>query len=309
MFYKSGEKVENIGADEISGDAFVTGYFTSVEFEKLCKSGAELPFPSVGFEDNNFRTKIDVFDDYSLCTVRVISPDIDICSETLLAFIIAKNLFIVISIRDAEHKSKTLFDEAVERFSEKEVTAEKFVFAFLDSIISEDGRILENTEYEIGKLEDKVLRDYDCKNFNEQLMLYKKKLLILRNFYEQLADIGHELQENENEIFDSENLRCFGIFTDRAERLCSNVKLLRESLVQLREVYQANSDLRLNNTMKLFTVITTLFSPLSFIVGWYGMNFDNMPELKWKYGYLCVIIVCAAAVAFYVYIFKKKKLL
>ncbi|MDD6276552.1 MAG: CorA family divalent cation transporter, partial [Clostridia bacterium] len=195
------------------------------------------------------------------------------------------------------------------RFNQKPVTLEKFISAFLENIISGDGKALEKIEYDISMLEDKVVRDYDCKNFNEQLMIYKKKLLILRNYYEQLIEIGHELFENENKIFSVDNLRYFKVFTEKTERLCSNVCLLRESIVQLREVYQANLDLRLNNTMKLFTVITTIFSPLSFIAGWYGMNFKNMPELNWKYGYISVIVVCIAAVCICLYIFKKKKLM
>ena len=68
-------------------------------------------------------------------------------------------------------------------------------------------------------------------------------------------------------------------------------------------------DYNLNNTMKIFTVVTTVFLPLSLIVGWYGMNFTNMPELTWKYGYLAVILLSVAVVIFCFWFFKKKKLL
>ncbi len=68
-------------------------------------------------------------------------------------------------------------------------------------------------------------------------------------------------------------------------------------------------DYNLNNIMKLFTVITTIFLPLTLIVGWYGMNFTNMPELTWQYGYPAVIVFSVIVVMFCVIAFKKYKLL
>ena len=111
----------------------------------------------------------------------------------------------------------------------------------------------------------------------------KKKLLILHNYYEQLIDVGEELLENRNDIFDDEHLHYFKLFTKKAERLSQSVERLRESIVQLREANQANMDYNLNYVMKMFTVVTTVFLPLTLIVGWYGMNLKHMPELSWKY--------------------------
>lgn len=68
-------------------------------------------------------------------------------------------------------------------------------------------------------------------------------------------------------------------------------------------------DYNLNNIMKLLTVITTVFLPLTLIVGWYGMNFVNMPELTWKYGYLGVILFSVAVILFCIVAFKKHRLL
>ena len=59
--------------------------------------------------------------------------------------------------------------------------------------------------------------------------------------------------------------------------------------------------------MKIFTIVTSIFLPLTLIVGWYGMNFENMPELTWKYGYLAVIICCIAMVVGMIGYFKHKK--
>ena len=69
----------------------------------------------------------------------------------------------------------------------------------------------------------------------------------------------------------------------------------------------ATLNYNLNNTMKLFTIVTIIFQPLTLIVGWYGMNFTNMPELVWKFGYIYVIVLSITVVAGILFYFKKKK--
>lgn len=69
----------------------------------------------------------------------------------------------------------------------------------------------------------------------------------------------------------------------------------------------ATLNYNLNNTMKLFTMVTIIFQPLTLIVGWYGMNFKYMPELGWKFGYLYVIVLSIVVVGVILYWFKKRK--
>lgn len=60
----------------------------------------------------------------------------------------------------------------------------------------------------------------------------------------------------------------------------------------MREAYQSQLEIQQNDLMKVFTVVTTVFLPLNLITGWYGMNFGDMPELSWHYGYGSIIVVC-----------------
>ncbi len=76
--------------------------------------------------------------------------------------------------------------------------------------------------------------------------------------------------------------------------------------MQVREIYQSQIDIRQNQIMKVLTVVTTVFLPLSLIAGWYGMNFSGMPELQWPFGYPLVILISVLVVAVTCWFFKKK---
>ena len=93
----------------------------------------------------------------------------------------------------------------------------------------------------------------------------------------------------------------------RLGRLRNEAQLLREYCLQVRELFQAEIDILQNRIMKILTIVTTIFLPLSLLAGWYGMNFTGMPELTWKYGYPAVIAVSILVVAVCLWIMKKKK--
>ncbi len=94
--------------------------------------------------------------------------------------------------------------------------------------------------------------------------------------------------------------------TSRADRLLHNVINLRDYVTQVREAYQNQLDISLNKTMKLFTVITTIFLPLTLIVGWYGMNLQ-MPEYSWAFGYPIVVGISLLVIGGCILFFKRKK--
>ena len=134
-----------------------------------------------------------------------------------------------------------------------------------------------------------------------------QELRRLKRYYEQLDSIFDELAENDNSLLGKQNTRRFANLGNRMERYLNAVQSLRESVAQLREAYQSQLSIQQNDLMKIFTVVTAVFLPLTLLVGWYGMNFVGMPELHWKYGYPAVILVSVGIVAALVIYFKKKK--
>ena len=185
---------------------------------------------------------------------------------------------------------------------------ERFIYDFLETIINRDLHILESYETELADIEEDILdpsTETDLTRVNE----IRNDLRNLRIHYEQLVDLGQEFQENENNFFKHENTRYFRLFTDRVTRLHDFAASLRDYTMQLRDMYRTQIEVKQNRIMTILTIVTTIFMPLTLIVGWYGMNFKYMPELDTRWGYPIVIGVSAFIIFSGLLFFKKKKLL
>ena len=156
---------------------------------------------------------------------------------------------------------------------------ERFIYDFLDYIVKDDLRLMERYEDELDSMEQAII-DGDENLPSGRLNDIRNEIRYLRIHYEQLMDLAAEFEENENGFFDLENLRYFRLFINRAERLHEESMSLRDYTMQLRDLYKAHLDLKQNRIMTVLTVVTTIFMPLTLIVGWYGMNFKYMPELE-----------------------------
>ena len=185
---------------------------------------------------------------------------------------------------------------------------ERFLYDFLVQIIREDQPLMERYEHELESIEKSILRaEADETESLARLNEIRGDILDLRTHYEQLLDLGQELEENENSFFKEENVRYFRLFVNKIQRLQDSSAALRDYTVQLRDLYQSQLDVKQNRIMTVLTVVTTIFMPLTLIVGWYGMNFRYMPELNTKWGYPAVIVVSVLIVIGSLIYFKKKK--
>jgi magnesium transporter len=216
-------------------------------------------------------------------------------------------MLIVVEVDDHDGSSREKFLCALEKYSPQNITLQKLIYSFLDTLVGDDMKIIEDTGIIINKLEELVLKDKANENFNLQLLQLKKELHNIHNYYEQLVDISEALEDNENDIFDNEDLRYISNYTNKVIRMREDIRSLSSAVVHLQDAYSSFLELKLNHTMKVFTVITSIFFPLTVIVGWYGMNFQSMPEFTWKYGYLFVIVLSIFVVALLVIIVKKRK--
>lgn len=167
---------------------------------------------------------------------------------------------------------------------------ERFIYDFMEQIIINDLPLLERYEKELDVMEDSILAGNED-SIMSRLVDIRGEILDLRAHYEQLIDMGQEFEENENSFFSSKNLRFFRMFTERTERLLTIVTNLKDHTMQVRDLYHAQLEKKQNKIMTFLTIISTIFMPLTLIVGWYGMNFKYMPELDSPVAYPIVIII------------------
>ncbi len=183
---------------------------------------------------------------------------------------------------------------------------ERFLYDFLEQIVSPDLERLEMLEQSLDRMEAEILSG-DPEAALSKLNAVRGDLLDLSLHYGQLMDLGQELEENENGFFSEENLRFFRLFTSRAIRLKEMTSNLRDYTVQLRDLIQTQVDVKQNRIITLLTVVTTIFTPLTLLTGWYGMNFKYMPELNYRWSYPVVIAVTLIIAVGSLIYFKKKK--
>ncbi len=164
---------------------------------------------------------------------------------------------------------------------------------------------LESLENELNDFDEKLSVERDLEKYSKKIMYYKKYLIKLKHHYEQINYIidffaGHSelltLQEEKDKLY---------MLTRRIPKLVKEVVSFMDTLSQTRENYQAQIQIKQSNLMKIFTIITVVFTPLQFIVGWYGMNLI-MPEFGFRYSYPIVITLCVITIVTLIAIFKKK---
>lgn len=182
----------------------------------------------------------------------------------------------------------------------------RFLYDFFEQLIARDLHRLEKLEDRIEALEDRVLAD-ELDGFSAPMTALRKEASAWFRYYSQLDDVACELRENENGFFSDGEQLLFRMLEDRVIRLREESQLLRESCTQVQSLFQAEIDIRQNRIMQILTIVTTIFLPLTLLVGWYGMNFSGMPELTWKYGYPVIVVVSIVIVGISLWVCKRKK--
>ena len=223
-------------------------------------------------------------------------------SRAFCMYLLPKKLVFIDNGGTAEAQMKKIAEKKIR----SGYTLERFLYDFLAGLLEEDLLFLQNLEREIAVIEELVLKG-SCPGFNVKMLGLKKRIAKFYRYYTQLADVGQELLDNEMEFFGKEELQMFDRYRDRVVRLAGETQILRDYAMQVQDVYQSEISIRQNDVMKMLTVVTTIFLPLTLIAGWYGMNFTYMPELAMKYAYPVVIGVSILIVVFCLVIFKRKR--
>ena len=305
------KKVQEIDIRENPIKEFCVGIMSDCELQENYKQVGIDEFAVEECINNNalFHNTIEVYDHFSFGTISIIDMfDVERMRKDV-GFILQKNRLLFITSEDeCKEQLEEIIRKSLERVQQN-ATPERIVTGILDRLLFKGNEELIFTENVMVVLEQEVAKEEQDEDTSAELFGLRKRISTLKSFYEQMIDVGECLQENTNDIFEEEELRFVKNFTMKAERMKERSQNLNENLIHIWELLDASMNNKLNNTMKVFTIISVIFQPLTMITGWYGMNFVNMPELSWEQGYLYVIILNILIVAIIWFIFKKKKLL
>lgn len=184
--------------------------------------------------------------------------------------------------------------------------ADYLCYALIDSIVDNYFVILENFEDKIEILEEELVGNPD-KATLKKIYDIKNELIFLKKSIWPLRDVLNCIYHGDFLAISNNITIYIKDVYEHVIQINDTIQLFLDSISNMLDIYLSSVSNKMNEIMKVLTIFSTIFIPLSFIVGVYGMNFDNMPELKFKHGYLILWIVMISVTINMLYYFKKKK--
>lgn len=297
---------------EIQKDVVVWLNFHSIEdrynIEKLCET---LHIDKLSVEDiykEKHRPKIEEYPNYLFFSVHSALPseqNIFILEQEQISFILGEHYLISFQQKSSDH-----FTEVRERIEKKRgkirIKGPDFLlFRMLEAIIDNYFEVLEHITETIQDLETRILHHTSSETL-KIIELQKRKLTELRKIVVPLRDVTSQLEKSQSFLIDPSNHYYFSDLKENCLSVLDEIDSNKQILDGLANLYYAAQGQRMNEIMKLLTIVSAIFIPLTFIAGIYGMNFDNMPELHTKSGYFITMGVMLSIAVSLVYYFKKR---
>lgn len=252
------------------------------------------------------RPKFEDYGEYNFSSMQMLYYGSEIMSEQL-SIVLMENM--VISFQEAE--GGDAFDLIRERIRQgkgriRKCGADYLAYALIDAVVDCYFNILEKVGDRIEILEEDLLNQPQRETLT-QLHVMKREMIFLRKAIWPLRDLINNMQRSESELISKSTDIYLRDVHDHTIRLIDSVETYRDLLSGMMDIYLSSLNNKMNEVMKMLTIISTIFIPVTFIAGVYGMNFDAMPELHSKWGYIGVWIVMITIMLSLVYYFRKRK--
>ncbi len=254
------------------------------------------------------RPKVEEMDDFSLIILKMLFFDEKnqtIDSEQI-SLILGQNYVLTFQEREGD-----VFDGVRERLQRsngriRQRGADYLAYALIDSIVDSYFHILEKVGDQLAQLEEDLLNNPDQSALG-RVHHYKRQLMLLRKSVWPLREVISELYKEESPLIREDTQVFLRDLYDHTIQVLDTVEIFRDTVSGLQDLYMSAVGNRMNEIMKVLTIMASIFIPLTFIAGIYGMNFEYIPELKLRWGYFGVWGVMLATVAGMFFYFKRKK--
>ncbi len=291
------EVFDRLRVDQIAGKMMagsnnwirVTGLQNTAVIGELTTKLGLHPLLAEDILNTGQRPKVEIGLDYIFLTMKAIS-DIDAeggFSTDQVTFILRDDVLMMFAERELD-----LFEVVYQRMQLADSRfrssgLDYLLYALVDVIVDHYFNTMEHMADVIDAMEDNL-----SVNLNDNVLLdiqqLKKDLLLVRKMVFPLREALGTLIKTESHLIDASQKAYFNDVYDHVMHINETVENYRDLTSGLKDIYLSTLNLRMSRVMQTLTIISTIFIPLTFIVGVYGMNFENMPELRFKYGYIVV---------------------
>ncbi len=281
------------------------------EIETLEKLGDCFGLHPLTLEDilnTDQRPKIEDYGEYIFIVLKMLYPD-DETGEILaeqVSLVLGKNFVISFQEREGD-----IFNSVRERIRSgkgriRKMGADYLVYSLLDSIVDNYFIILEKLGERIEFLEEKLIINPVPETIN-LIHKLKREMIFLRRSVWPLREVIGSIERGESSLIKgSTNIYLRDVY-DHTIQVIDTIETFRDILSGMLDIYLSSVSNRLNAVMKVLTIIATIFMPLTFIAGIYGMNFKYMPELEWRLGYPVILLTMVSIGVLMLVSFRKKK--
>lgn len=254
------------------------------------------------------RPKLEEFPNYQFITIKALSFQTknNLLIPNQCNFVFNKNF--VISFQE---KPSALFQGLIDRIKDgtfkklKSQSTDYLVYRLLDTIVDEYFVVLEGLGELVEKNEEKIISNPQSKTI-KILYRLKRQLLQVRRVIWPLREVVSHLLQDDKLISSFTRLYMRDLY-DHVVQSIDSVEMLRDMLASMFDIYLSSLTNRMNEIMKTLTIISTIFIPITFVASLYGMNFVNMPELHWRFGYITTLGVMGIIIILMLVYFRLRK--
>ncbi len=256
---------------------------------------------------SDHQPKAEEFDDYLFFTMKMLYRIQEKKIEyEQISFVLGRDYLV-----SFQEKEGDLFGPLRDRIKQssgrlRQRKADYLLYRLIDIIVDNYYIVLDEVGQQIEQVEDDIYERPTNHTF-QKIQKIKKELIYLRKALYPLRDALSKVAKDETGFIDPGSMRYFDDVYDHVVHLIDSMDTYKDLTSSLVDIHINTMNTRMNEVMKVLTVISTIFMPLTFIVGIYGMNFDNMPELHQNWGYPGVMVGMAMIVFGMIWYFKYKK--
>jgi magnesium transporter len=254
------------------------------------------------------RTKFEEYSDYLYFALKAVSignGSFNVEYEQISILVLKDFVFTFME------KPDQLFDPILTRLSNKDSHirhdgTDYLAYMLMDTVVDEYFTLQDKFDEIMESIEDELLTSPSVETL-ATIQKLRRELVFLRKTASPLREILAAIRSSESPLFDERTKRYFADIYDHSIRIIEAIESYRDLISGMLDIYLSSVSNKMNETMKFLTVFASIFIPLTFIAGVYGMNFEYMPELTWKWSYpLLWVVFIVTAISLLVY-FKKKK--